>query len=76
MREKYKCLLLLQKIGQSKKLEFFNVSEHAVKPARKLKNEKGILATPSNYYREGLDKETKKCVVEFYERWFRSYVSR
>ena len=45
-----------------------HVSEHVVKQARKLKKEKWILATPSNYYREGLDKETKKCTVEFYER--------
>ena len=51
-----------------KTVEFFNVSEHVGKQARKLKKEKGILATPSNYYREGSDKETKKCVVEFYER--------
>ena len=51
-----------------KTVKFFNVSEHAVKQARKLKKEKGILATPSSYYREGLDKEIKKCVVEFYER--------
>ena len=51
-----------------KALQFFNVSEYAVKQARKFKKEKGILATPSNYYREGLDKETKECVVEFYER--------
>ena len=36
----------------------FSVSEHAVKQARKFKKEEGILATPSNYYREGLDKET------------------
>ena len=43
------------------------VSEHAVKQAGKLKKEKGILATPSSYYREGLDKETKICVAEFYE---------
>ena len=49
-------------------LEFFNVSEHAAKQPRKLKKEKGILATPSNYYREKLDKETKKCVNESYER--------
>ena len=51
-----------------KTVEFFNVSEHAVMQARKLKKVKRILATPSYYYREGLDKETKKCVVEFYER--------
>ena len=43
-------------------MEFFNVSEHAVRQARKLKNEKEILATPSNYYREGLDKETKNML--------------
>ena len=30
-------ILLLQKIGQSNKLEFFNVTEHAVKQDRKLK---------------------------------------
>ena len=51
-----------------KTVQFYNVSEHAVKQARKLKKEKGILATPSNYYREGLDTETKSCVVEFCER--------
>ena len=51
-----------------KTMEFFNVSEHTVKQARKLKKEKGILATPSNYYSEGLNKKQKKCVVEFYER--------
>ena len=44
-----------------KTVEFFNVSKHAVKRPRKLKKEKGILAIPSNYYREELDKETKKC---------------
>ena len=49
-------------------MEFFGVNEHAVKQARKLKKGNGVLATPSNYYREGLNKETKKCVVEFYER--------
>ena len=26
-----------------------------------------LLYTPSNYYIEGLDKETKKCVVQFCE---------
>ena len=31
-----------------KTVEFFNVSEHAVKQSRKFKKEKGILATPSN----------------------------
>ena len=46
-------------------VEFFNVSEHAVRQARKLKNEKEILATPSNYYREGLDKETKNVLLNF-----------
>ena len=51
-----------------KTVEFFNVSEHAVTQAGKLKKEKGILATPFNCYREGLDKVTKKCVAEFYER--------
>ena len=59
-----------------KTVEFFNVSEHAVKQARNPKKEKGILATPSNHYREGLDTETKNCVVEFYERWCQSYMSR
>ena len=51
-----------------KTVEFFNFSEHAVKQVRKFKNKKGILASPSNCYREELDKKTKKCVVEFYER--------
>ena len=49
-------------------MDFFNVSEHAVKQARKLKKEKEILETPSHYYREGLNKETKECVAKFYER--------
>ena len=43
-------------------MEFFNDSEYVVKQARKLKKKKGILTTPSNCYREGLDRETKKCV--------------
>ena len=42
-----------------KTVAFFNVSEHAVKQFRKHKKEKGILATPFNYYREGLDKEIR-----------------
>ena len=46
-----------------KTMEFFNVSEHAVKQARKLKKEKGILATPSNYYREGLNKKQKNVLL-------------
>ena len=67
-KRKNKFLLLPQNIGQSKKtVEFFNVSGHPVKQARKLKKEKVILATLSNYYREGLDKETKKY-LEFYDR--------
>ena len=57
-----------QKVGQSKKLQFFNASEHAIKQAGKRKKEKGILATPSNCYKKGLDQETKKCVFEFCER--------
>ena len=40
-----------------------NVSEHAVKQAGKLMKEKWILATPSNYYREGFDKETKNVLL-------------
>ena len=32
-----------------KTVEFFNVSEYAVKQPRKLKKEKGISVTPSNY---------------------------
>ena len=51
-----------------KTVDFFNVSEHAAKQARKLKKEKKILETPSNYYREGLNKETKECVAEYYDR--------
>ena len=48
-----------------KTVQFFNASEHAVKEAGKRKKEKGILATPSNYYKKGLDQEIKKCVFEF-----------
>ena len=55
------CFLLPQKIGQSKK-QFFNVKEHAVKQATKLKKEKGPLATPSNYYREEFNKKTKNVL--------------
>ena len=54
----YSCSRRLDNTKNSAK--FFNVSEHAVKQVRKLKKEKGILATTCNYYREGLDKETKK----------------
>ena len=51
-----------------KTVDFFSVSQHVVKQARKLKKEKGILATPSGYFREGLGKETKDLVISFYER--------
>ena len=53
------CLLSPQKIGQSKK-QFFNVKEHAVKQATKLKKEKRAFATPSNYYR-GINKKNVLC---------------
>ena len=51
----------------SRTVELFNVSEKSVKQARELKKEKGILATPKNYTREGIYSETKKLVTEFYE---------
>ena len=58
-----------------KTVDFFSVSEHAVKQAKKLEKEKGILTTPPNYYREGLDKETtKKCIAEFHEKDYVSHM--
>ena len=47
-------------------MEFVNVSEYSVKQARKLKKEKGILATPKNYSREGINRATKLLITEFY----------
>ena len=35
--------------------------------ARKLKKEKGIVATPKNYSREGINRATKLLNTEFYE---------
>ena len=35
--------------------------------ARKLKKEKGILATPKNYSREGINRATNLLITEFYE---------
>ena len=43
-------------------MKFFSVGEQATKQARKLKKEKGISVTPSNYNREGLDKETQNVL--------------
>ena len=69
MREKIQILTLASEDWTiQKSLEFFSVSEHTVKYVRKLKIEKWIWAIPSDYCREGLDKETKKCVVELYEK--------
>ena len=48
-------------------IEFFNVSEYSVKQARKLKKEKGLLATPKNYSREGINRATKFLITEFCE---------
>ena len=47
-------------------MEFVNFSEYSVKQARKLKKEKGILATPKNYSREGINRATKLLITEFY----------
>ena len=47
-------------------MEFVNVSEYSIKQARKLKKEKGILATPKNYSREGINRATKLLITEFY----------
>ena len=43
-------------------MKFFSVGEQATKQARKLKKEKGISVTPSNYNREGLDNETQNVL--------------
>ena len=48
-------------------MEFFKVSEYSVKPTRKLRNERGILATPRKYSREGIDRATKLLITKFYE---------
>ena len=50
-----------------KTMEFFNVSEYSVKQARKLKKEKGLLVTPKNYSREGINRATKFLITEFCE---------
>ena len=50
-----------------KTCDFFGVSEYAVHQARKLRAEKGILASPQNYSRDGLSSETKQLITEFYE---------
>ena len=60
--------LVLEDQTIQKTVEFFKVSEHKVRHARKLKKEKGILATPDSYSRGGSDKETKKSTVKSYER--------
>ena len=48
-------------------MEFFNVGEYSVKQGRKLKKEKGILATQKNYSREGVNRATKLIITEFFE---------
>ena len=50
-----------------KTVKFFNVTEHSVKMAQKLRKEQGILAVPKGYSREA-EKETKVKVKEFFER--------
>ena len=50
-----------------KTVKFFNVTEHSVKMARKLRKEHGILAVPKGYSREA-EEETKVKVKEFFER--------
>ena len=48
-------------------MEFFNVGEYSVKQGRKLKKEKGILATQKNYSREGVNRGTKLLITEFFD---------
>ena len=48
-------------------MEFFKVSEYSVKSTRKLRNERGILATPKKYSREGIGRATKLLITKFYE---------
>ena len=64
---KTQMFTLVSEDWTSKKTQF-NISEHAVRQARKLKKEKRILATLESYHREGLGKETKKAVVKLYVR--------
>ena len=44
-----------------------NLKDKPEKRARKLKKEKGILATLKNYSREGINRATKLLITEFYE---------
>ena len=50
-----------------KTVKFFNVAEHLVKMARKLRKEQGILTVPEGYSREA-EEETEVKVKEFFER--------
>ena len=50
-----------------KTVKFFNVTEHSVKMARKLRKEHGILAVPKGYSREA-EEEMKVKVKEFSKR--------
>ena len=50
-----------------KTVNFFNVAEHLLKMARKLRKEKGILAVPEGYSREAEEEmkvKVKKIVKE------------
>ena len=50
-----------------KTVKFFNVTEHSVKMAQKLRKEQGILAVPKGYSREA-EEETKVKGKEFFEK--------
>ena len=66
---KFKLLTLVPNDWPVQKTcEFFWVSEYAVRQARNLRAEKGILASPQNYSRDGLSSETKQFITKLYEK--------
>ena len=54
-------------LTESQVAENTDVCDKPEKRARKLKKEKGILATLKNYSREGRNRATKLLITEFYE---------
>ena len=66
---KFKLLTLVPNDWPVQKTcKFFWVSEYAVRQARNLRAEKGILASPQNYSRDGLSSETKQFITKLYEK--------
>ena len=51
----------------NKTAKFFNLTLYAVRKARELKKENGILSSPVKYSREGVSSEIKQMIINFYE---------